>query len=102
MASGPPASTVYAEAQSAIDYLKPRLPASLQQPRVAVICGSGLGGLADALNATSTRREFEYSQIPNFPVSTGMLNEIPVLADTASRTAAFRSLIHSGLGNGGA
>ncbi|XP_062860191.1 purine nucleoside phosphorylase 6 [Trichomycterus rosablanca] len=37
------------------------------QPKVAIICGSGLGGLADLLiNKTS----FAYKDIPNFPHST--------------------------------
>lgn len=37
------------------------------RPQVAVICGSGLGGLTDKLTQTQT---FNYSEIPNFPEST--------------------------------
>uniref|UniRef100_A0A8C5SX17 Purine nucleoside phosphorylase n=1 Tax=Laticauda laticaudata TaxID=8630 RepID=A0A8C5SX17_LATLA len=37
------------------------------RPRVAIICGSGLGGLADLLKDQVV---FEYSKIPNFPQST--------------------------------
>ncbi|XP_066200852.1 purine nucleoside phosphorylase isoform X1 [Saccopteryx leptura] len=37
------------------------------RPQVAVICGSGLGGLADKLTETQI---FNYSDIPNFPQST--------------------------------
>lgn len=38
-----------------------------RQPLVAVICGSGLGGLTDKLTETQV---FNYSDIPNFPQST--------------------------------
>lgn len=38
------------------------------RPRVAIICGSGLGGLADLLK---DQVAFEYGKIPNFPESTG-------------------------------
>lgn len=37
------------------------------KPKVAVICGSGLGLLADAV---SNKVSFRYQDIPNFPVST--------------------------------
>ncbi|XP_053450903.1 purine nucleoside phosphorylase isoform X2 [Nycticebus coucang] len=37
------------------------------RPKVAVICGSGLGGLADKLTQPQF---FDYSEIPNFPLST--------------------------------
>uniref|UniRef100_A0AC11BL98 Uncharacterized protein n=1 Tax=Ovis aries TaxID=9940 RepID=A0AC11BL98_SHEEP len=39
------------------------------RPQVAVICGSGLGGLINRLTQAQT---FDYSEIPNFPQSTGM------------------------------
>ena len=42
-----------------------------QQPRVAMICGSGLGGLINRLTQAQT---FDYSEIPNFPESTGTGN----------------------------
>lgn len=38
------------------------------RPRIAIICGSGLGGLALTLANADV---LEYSSIPNFPVSTG-------------------------------
>lgn len=38
------------------------------RPQVAVICGSGLGGLTNQLTQTQA---FDYSEIPNFPQSTG-------------------------------
>uniref|UniRef100_A0A9L0SGN6 Purine nucleoside phosphorylase n=1 Tax=Equus caballus TaxID=9796 RepID=A0A9L0SGN6_HORSE len=37
------------------------------RPQVAVICGSGLGGLANHLTQAQS---FDYSEIPNFPLST--------------------------------
>ena len=38
------------------------------RPRLGIICGSGLGGLANALENTE---EIAYSEIEGFPVSTG-------------------------------
>ncbi|XP_008428800.1 purine nucleoside phosphorylase-like isoform X2 [Poecilia reticulata] len=38
------------------------------RPKVAVICGSGLGLLAEA---ATDKQTFRYQDIPNFPVSTG-------------------------------
>ncbi|GCC21602.1 hypothetical protein chiPu_0020076, partial [Chiloscyllium punctatum] len=37
------------------------------RPKVAIICGSGLGGLADSL---TNQDIFKYSDVPNFPQST--------------------------------
>lgn len=39
------------------------------QPKVAIICGSGLGGLSELL---SNKAVFPYQDIPHFPRSTGM------------------------------
>lgn len=39
------------------------------RPQVAVICGSGLGGLTSKLTEAQV---FDYSEIPNFPKSTGI------------------------------
>ncbi|ORX79027.1 inosine guanosine and [Basidiobolus meristosporus CBS 931.73] len=50
----------------AADFLKANVPAELY-PKVGVICGSGLGGLAGSLENTV---EFKYEEIPGFPVST--------------------------------
>nr|XP_056700901.1 purine nucleoside phosphorylase-like [Euleptes europaea] len=38
-----------------------------QRPRIAIICGSGLGLLADSLK---NQESFQYTDIPNFPRST--------------------------------
>lgn len=43
------------------------------RPLVGIVCGSGLGGLADMLK---DQKVFSYSDIPNFPKSTGEIIEI--------------------------
>jgi purine-nucleoside phosphorylase len=55
--------------QETADYIKSRISkeTNFQQPRAAVICGSGLGGLADTFETTVT---IPYGDIPNFPEST--------------------------------
>ncbi|KMU86672.1 purine nucleoside phosphorylase [Coccidioides immitis H538.4] len=62
-------SSMFKQAQAALNYLRPHLPEALRTPRVAVICGSGLGGLADTIDS-KTKVEFDYRDIPNFPAST--------------------------------
>lgn len=64
-------STVFSRAQEAANFLRERLDPRLQKPNVAIVCGSGLGGLADAVHE-QPRVEIEYSSIPYFPQSTGM------------------------------
>ncbi|KAI8928683.1 nucleoside phosphorylase domain-containing protein [Entophlyctis helioformis] len=49
-------------------YLHTRLPAALAKPQVGIICGSGLGGLVNAMEAPLV--EFEYKDIPGFATST--------------------------------
>ncbi|KAF2750292.1 purine nucleoside phosphorylase 1 [Sporormia fimetaria CBS 119925] len=56
-------------ANETVSYLKSQLPETLQKPRVAIVCGSGLGGLADTIEA-EPKVELSYSNIPNFPQST--------------------------------
>jgi len=56
------------------------------RPRIGIICGSGLGGLAELL---TNRHLFPYEEIPNFPTSTvhghvgrmviGLLSNVPVI-----------------------
>lgn len=57
-------------AQETVTFLKKGLPEVLHSPKVAIICGSGLGGLADTVSK-SKRVEYDYKTIPNFPQSTG-------------------------------
>uniref|UniRef100_A0A093UW22 Purine nucleoside phosphorylase n=1 Tax=Talaromyces marneffei PM1 TaxID=1077442 RepID=A0A093UW22_TALMA len=62
-------STVFSKAQEAAKFLRERLDLGLQKPKVAIVCGSGLGGLADSVHE-QPRVEIEYSSIPYFPRST--------------------------------
>lgn len=55
----------YEEYKETADWL---LAHAEQRPKVAIICGSGLGGLADLM---ADKTVFPYRDIPNFPVSTG-------------------------------
>ena len=41
------------------------------RPTLGVICGSGLGGLAEDLDQDRPKDVFSYSEIPNFPVCRG-------------------------------
>lgn len=63
-------STIFSKAQEAANFLRERLDTRLQKPKVAIVCGSGLGGLADAVHE-QPRVEIEYASIPYFPQSTG-------------------------------
>lgn len=67
----------YVRATETADYVRSKLPEALQVPKVAIVCGSGLGGLADTVEP-ETRVELAYSTIPNFPRSTGKLRPCPV------------------------
>jgi purine-nucleoside phosphorylase len=62
---------VHSTYAKAAEYLVERLPNALKKIDVGIICGSGLGGLADVLE--DPKMEFEYKDIPNFAVSTGNL-----------------------------
>lgn len=57
-------------AQEAVHVLQNSIPDPLKRPRVGVICGSGLAGLADAVS--DPLLEVPYSDIPHFPKSTGI------------------------------
>ncbi|AOW07894.1 nucleoside phosphorylase domain-containing protein [Yarrowia lipolytica] len=46
-----------------------KLPKELQNPQIGIVCGSGLGGLANALKA-EPQVTIEYKDIPGFKVST--------------------------------
>lgn len=64
-------STVFARAIETCEHLRPKLPPELARPRVGIVCGSGLGGLAQTVNQTGEVVELDYKDVPNFPVSTG-------------------------------
>jgi purine-nucleoside phosphorylase len=72
----------YAQAQAAAEFIASQTPL---RPRIGLVLGSGLGGLADELTHAA---RVPYSEIPNFPRSTavghagqmvlGIADEIPV------------------------
>ncbi|XP_041794843.1 purine nucleoside phosphorylase 6 [Chelmon rostratus] len=63
-ASSPSSQCSYEEYKETADWL---LAHTEQRPKVAIICGSGLGSLADLL---SDKAVFPYKDIPHFPIST--------------------------------
>lgn len=56
----------YEECRATADWL---LSNTQVRPTVGIVCGSGLGRLAEVLKDPQV---FKYSDIPNFPRSTGM------------------------------
>lgn len=64
------APNAYVRATETAQYVRKQLPESLQFPKVAIVCGSGLGGLADTIEP-EPKVELTYGDIPNFPKSTG-------------------------------
>lgn len=58
----------YEECKATADWL---LAQTDVRPTVGIVCGSGLGGLADLLK---DQVAFNYKDIPNFPQSTGELH----------------------------
>lgn len=62
--------TAFQLATEAVDFLQSSLSAELANPRVAIVCGSGLGGLAQTINPSPVQ-SWDYEEIPHFPVSTG-------------------------------
>lgn len=63
--------TTFERAQETAQFLAQRLEDPLRHPKVAIVCGSGLGGLADAVHA-SPRVEIDYASIPHFGRTTGV------------------------------
>lgn len=63
------APNAYVRATETADYVRQQLPESLKHPKVAIVCGSGLGGLADTIEA-EPKIALDYANIPNFPQST--------------------------------
>ncbi|KAN0075993.1 Nucleoside phosphorylase domain containing protein [Elaphomyces granulatus] len=62
-------TSLFEQAKEAADYLRNQLDPCFQRPRIAIICGSGLGGLAETVHETP-KYEYETSSVPNFPRST--------------------------------
>lgn len=56
-----------------VTFLQDRLPDQLRRPQVAIICGSGLGLLAETVEHNGKlSMSFDYASVPHFPRSTGM------------------------------
>ena len=55
----------YEEVKCIADFLRSK---TSQEPKIGVVCGSGLGGLADKLDQATV---IEYKDIPGFKQSTG-------------------------------
>lgn len=58
--------------EEALQFLTERISSELDQPAVAIICGSGLGGLENSV-LPEPRLEVQYKDIPHFPQSKGMI-----------------------------
>lgn len=65
-------STIFNRAIETVEHLRLKLPEHLAKPRVAIVCGSGLGGLAQTVNEGEKKMEWDYKDVTNFPLSTGM------------------------------
>lgn len=59
----------------AFEYLRDRIPSELRSPTIGIICGSGLGGLAETVHP-QRRWEIAYKDIPHFPPSQGNLGSV--------------------------
>ena len=65
--------TQFDKAVETVEFLRSTLPPALAKPKVAIVCGSGLGGLVNTLN-DDVREEWAYKDVPHFPQSTGELS----------------------------
>ena len=59
----------YDDIKSVADHL---LSQTKIRPEIGIICGSGLGELAEDLDENNVRNVFSYKDIPKFPVTTGV------------------------------
>ena len=78
------APNAYVRATETANYVRQQLPEALQHPKVAIVCGSGLGGLADTIEA-EPKIALDYGSIPNFPQSTGESATSPTSSHVARR-----------------
>jgi purine-nucleoside phosphorylase len=67
--------TLFARATETAKSLQNELPEELRSPKVAIVCGSGLGGLQHTINP-GVKFEKLYAEIPNWAKSTGMSRDI--------------------------
>ncbi|KZF21207.1 purine nucleoside phosphorylase [Xylona heveae TC161] len=62
-------ANIYLKANETAQFLRERLPEPLKSPRVAIVCGSGLGSLVQTLHPEPLFA-IDYHSIPYFPIST--------------------------------
>ena len=62
--------SIYRQATEAAEFIRAELPSQHHHPRVAIVCGSGLGGIADTIGQDA-RAEINFADIPHFPQITG-------------------------------
>lgn len=80
--------SLYKRVKATADELRQTLPTSLQKPRVAIVCGSGLGGLADTIEE-QPKVQFRYEDVKGFPRSTGTLILLGLMRRSGPREALF-------------
>ena len=74
-----------------VTFLQDRLPDQLRRPRVAIICGSGLGLLAETVEHNDKlSRSFDYASVPHLPHPTGRTLSLSTIC-----TLCFLSHPHS-------
>lgn len=75
----PGCQNILQQAKEAAAFIQNLLPPEINNPKIGIICGSGLGGLAATVEA-QPRVEVDYGNIPHFPKSTGMNASISIMA----------------------
>ncbi|HEV2236663.1 MAG TPA: purine-nucleoside phosphorylase, partial [Ktedonobacterales bacterium] len=85
-----PAANPYQLAREAAEALAPQLAV---KPQVAIVLGTGLGGLADRIEQAHT---FDYASIPHFPPTTvqGHTGQLVVGTLSGVPVAALRGRFH--------
>jgi purine-nucleoside phosphorylase len=86
--------TLYARATETAKSLQSELPEELRTPKVAIVCGSGLGGLQHTINP-GVKFEKSYADIPNWAKSTGTSHDllhVLWIKDIGLRSTQFRAM----------
>lgn len=87
-------ASVFALATETVEHLRLKLPPHLAKPKVGIVCGSGLGGLAETVNQDEEKVQWEYKDVPNFPLSTGEFgSRLLLLADEGSIVVMTKGLL---------
>lgn len=68
---------LYLKAKQSADHLRSILPPHFRNPKAAIICGSGLGGLVNTIKS-ERKVVYDYDSIPHFPRPTGESSEGPI------------------------